>query len=91
LVPLLSSIVREQKARKVNPKREKREGMRDGYQRKMKEIFTALKRRAATVMGVILAPTRLLERAILRAVHHAPVIQTVKQTVKLFKKRYTEM
>jgi hypothetical protein len=40
-VPLLSSIVREQKARKVSPKRERKEGMRDDYQRKMKKIFIA--------------------------------------------------
>jgi hypothetical protein len=40
-VPFLSSIVREQKARKVNPKRERKEGIRDGYQCKTKEIFIA--------------------------------------------------
>jgi hypothetical protein len=42
LVPLLSFIVHKQKARKVNPKRERKEGLRDGYQRKAKGIFIAL-------------------------------------------------
>jgi hypothetical protein len=41
LVPLLSFIVCKQKARKVNPKRERKEGMRDSYQRKAKGIFIA--------------------------------------------------
>jgi hypothetical protein len=31
LSPLLSSIVRKQKARKVNPKQERKEGMQDDF------------------------------------------------------------
>jgi hypothetical protein len=41
-VPLLSSIDCERRARKVNPRQErKKEELQDGYQRKTKEIFIA--------------------------------------------------
>jgi hypothetical protein len=41
-------------------------------------------------MGLVLVPARPLECIILRTVHHAPVAQTVKQTVQLLSKRYIE-
>jgi hypothetical protein len=42
-------------------------------------------------MGVISIPVRPLKRAILKIVHCAPVIQTVKQIIQFFIERYTEM
>jgi hypothetical protein len=50
-----------------------------------------VKHHVATVMGVILVPTRPLKCVISKTVHHAPVIQTVKQIVQLFKERYIKM
>jgi hypothetical protein len=41
-------------------------------------------------MGILLILAHLLEYAILRTMHHALVIQTVKQTVQLFRERYIE-
>jgi hypothetical protein len=49
-----------------------------------------VKRHVAIVMGVLFTPTLPLKCAALRTVHHVSVIQTVKQTVQLFRKRYTE-
>jgi hypothetical protein len=42
-------------------------------------------------MGVISIPSRPLARAALKIMHHALVIQTVKQTVQLFREMNTEM
>jgi hypothetical protein len=64
--------------------------MREGYQRKMKGYLYPVKHRAATVINVLLTSTHPLNCVASRIVHHAPVIQTVKQTVQLFRKRYTE-
>jgi hypothetical protein len=72
LVPLLSSIVHEQKARKVNPKRERKQEMRYGY---------PVKHRIGIIMDVVLVPARPLECTISRTVDHAPVIQMVKKVV----------
>jgi hypothetical protein len=44
----------------------------------------------AIVTGVLLVHMHPLKCVALRTVHHALVIQTVKQTVQLFSKRYTE-
>jgi hypothetical protein len=55
--------------------------MRDGFQRGTKVIFIAWERHAATVMGVVSFTTLAINSDALRIVHHAPVIQTVKQTV----------
>jgi hypothetical protein len=41
-------------------------------------------------MGILLTPVNPLKSIALRTVHHVPVIQTVKQMVQLFRKRYTE-
>jgi hypothetical protein len=49
-----------------------------------------MKHHVATVMDVLLTPVHPLKCVALRIVHRAPVIQTVKQTVALFRKRYTE-
>jgi hypothetical protein len=40
-------------------------------------------------MGILLALAHSLKCVISRTVHHASVIQTVKQTVQLFRERYT--
>jgi hypothetical protein len=37
-------------------------------------VVIVVKRRTATVIGIILVPTRPLECVILRTVHHAPFI-----------------
>jgi hypothetical protein len=68
----------------MNPKASEEDGMRDGYQCKMKEIFIAheVSRDYSNVR--VMVPARPLECVILRIVHHAHVIQTVKQTVQLF-------
>jgi hypothetical protein len=44
----------------------------------------------ATVTGILLVHAHPLECVALRTMHRAPVIQTAKQTVQLFSKRYTE-
>jgi hypothetical protein len=49
-----------------------------------------MKRRTATVMGVLSAPAHPLKCVALIAVHCAWVTQTIKQTVQLFRKRYTK-
>jgi hypothetical protein len=49
-----------------------------------------MKCHAATVMDIILVPARPLKCVILRTMHRAPIIQTAKQTVKLFRERYTK-
>jgi hypothetical protein len=49
-----------------------------------------VKRRAVTVMGVLSTPVHPLNCIASRTMHRVPVIQTVKQTVQLFRKRYTE-
>jgi hypothetical protein len=72
LVPLLSSIMAKRR-REENSKRESK-GMRDGYQRKMKEIFISVKRCSATVMGIVSIPARPLAHVALKIMHHAPVI-----------------
>jgi hypothetical protein len=45
---------------------------------------------AATLTNNLLILTHPLECTILRIVHRALVIQNVKQTVQLFRERYTE-
>jgi hypothetical protein len=89
LVPLLFSIVAKRRRGVENPKQESK-GMRDDYQRKMKEIFIAVKHRSAIVMGIVLIPARSLVHVALKIMHHAPIVQTVKQTIQLFRERYTE-
>jgi hypothetical protein len=57
----------------------------------MKEIFiawVASHRYSACVVSVS-APA--INSGVLRIVHHAPVIHTVKQIVKLLSKKYAEM
>jgi hypothetical protein len=49
-----------------------------------------MKHHAATVMGIISVHVPPLKCAILRIVQCAPVVQAVKQTIQLFRKRYTE-
>jgi hypothetical protein len=49
-----------------------------------------MKCRAITVMDVLLTPTHPLKCVVSRIMHHASVTQMVKQTVQLFRKRYTE-
>jgi hypothetical protein len=49
-----------------------------------------VKHRYATVMGVVLIPARSFTSVALRNVHRALVIQTVKQTIQLFREMYTE-
>jgi hypothetical protein len=49
-----------------------------------------VKRRATTVMSVLSTPVHPLKCVTSRIVHRASVIQTVKQTIPLFRKRYTE-
>jgi hypothetical protein len=44
----------------------------------------------AIVMGVVVVPTCPRECIISRTVHHATVIQMVKQAVQLFRERYIE-
>jgi hypothetical protein len=70
--------------------RGKSKGMRDGYQRKIKEIFTVVKHRGATVMGVVSILMHPLAHVTLKIMHHVPVIQANKQIVQLFRERYTE-
>jgi hypothetical protein len=41
-------------------------------------------------MNILLVHAHPLECVALRTVHCAPVIQTVKQTVQVFRERYTE-
>jgi hypothetical protein len=57
--------------------------MRDGSQRGMKEIFIVWGHHAAIVMGVVMFPVLAINSDVLKTVHHAPVIQTVKQTIQL--------
>jgi PHP family Zn ribbon phosphoesterase len=45
---------------------------------------------AATITDVVLIQAHPLKHVISRTVHRASVIQTVKQIVQLFRKRYTE-
>jgi hypothetical protein len=59
--------------REENPKR-KSNVMQDGYQRKMKEIFIAMKHRDTVVMYVILIPVCPLTRVALKIMHRALVI-----------------
>jgi hypothetical protein len=49
-----------------------------------------VKHHTATVMGVLSTPAQPLKCVALRTMHRASVIQTVKQTIQLFRKRYTE-
>jgi hypothetical protein len=49
-----------------------------------------VKHRAAIVMGVLLTRVHPLKCVALRTVHYASVIQTIMQTVQLFRKGYTE-
>jgi hypothetical protein len=70
----------KRRRREKNPKRESN-GIQDGYQRKMKEIFIAVKRRDATVTCFILIPACPLTRVTLKNVHRALVILTIKQTI----------
>jgi hypothetical protein len=49
-----------------------------------------VKRRATTVMSVLSTPVHPLKCVTSRIVHRASVIQTVKQTIPFFRKRYTE-
>jgi hypothetical protein len=49
-----------------------------------------MKRRGATAMGVNSIPTYPLERAALKIMHHASIIQMVKQIIQLFREMYTE-
>jgi hypothetical protein len=44
----------------------------------------------ATVMGVLLIPAHPLKCVILRTMRRVPVIQTAKQTIQLFREKYTE-
>jgi hypothetical protein len=76
LVPLLSSIMAKRR-REENPKQGS-EGMWDGYQRKMKEIFIAGKCHDATVTDVISIPVCPLVCVALKTMHRAPVIQAGK-------------
>jgi hypothetical protein len=54
----------------------------------MKEIFIVVKHHDATVMNVISIPMCPLAHITLKIVYCAPVVQTVKQTVQLFRERY---
>jgi hypothetical protein len=49
-----------------------------------------MKRHAATVTDVVSIQTHSLNHVVSRTIHRASVIQTVKQTVQLFRKGYTE-
>jgi hypothetical protein len=49
-----------------------------------------VKHRAATLIGVLSTLTHPLKCVALRIVHRASVIQTIKQTGQLFRKKYTE-
>jgi hypothetical protein len=60
--------------------------MRDGSERGTKEISIAWGRHTATVIGVISFPMLATNDDILRTVHHALIIQAVKQTVQLPRK-----
>jgi hypothetical protein len=53
-------------------------------------VFIAMEHRNATVTCVLLTPAHPLECVASRIVHHAPVIQTVKKMIQLFKERCTE-
>jgi hypothetical protein len=64
--------------------------MRDGYQRKTKEMFIVVKHHNAIVMCVILIPVHPLVRVALKTVHRVLVIQADKQTVQFFIEIYTE-
>jgi hypothetical protein len=79
----------KRRMREENPKRGS-EGMRDGYQSKMKETFIAGKHRDVIVTCIVLIPARPLTRVTSKIVHHATVIQVGKQTIQLFRERYTE-
>jgi hypothetical protein len=46
-------------------------------------IFIAWERHAATVLGVVSFPALAINSDVSRTVHHASVIQMVKQTVQL--------
>jgi hypothetical protein len=77
--------VAKRRRREKNHKQESK-GMRDDYQCKTKKIFVAVKHHGATVMDVV----SILAHAALKTVHHAPVVQTVKQIIQLFREWYTE-
>jgi hypothetical protein len=49
-----------------------------------------MKRRGATIIVVFLTPAHPIKCVASRIMHRAPVIQTVKQTDQLFRKRYIE-
>jgi hypothetical protein len=71
---------RKQRRETPSKKRQGR-GMRDGPQRGTNEIFIVGVAHAATVMGVVSVPAPTINSDALKTVHHALVIQTVKQTV----------
>jgi hypothetical protein len=56
----------------------------------MKDIFIVWGRYTTTVMDVISVPAPAINIDALRAMHRAPVIQTVKQTIQLLIKKYAE-
>jgi hypothetical protein len=56
----------------------------------VKEIFIACEASHSYSNGVILVPVHPLECVVSRIMHHAPIAQTVKQTIQLFRKRYTK-
>jgi hypothetical protein len=49
-----------------------------------------MKHHTATVICVLSTPTHPLKCVASRIVHHVPIIQMVKQTVQLFRKKYIE-
>jgi hypothetical protein len=79
----------KRRRKEENPKKGS-EGMQDGYQCKTKEIFIVGKHHGATVTNVISIPMCPLAQVTLKDMHQASVIQAGKQTIQLFRERYTE-
>jgi hypothetical protein len=64
--------------------------MQYGSQQGMKEIFIAWVASRRYSNGAASVPAPAFNGVASRIVCHAPVIQTVKQTVQLLSKKYTE-
>jgi hypothetical protein len=87
LRPLLSSIVGKQRTRERNPKQEYEEKECEMVpSRERGRYFITQEASHCYSMGAVSVPPLAFISVSLRTVCHAPVIQTVKQTVQLVRK-----
>jgi hypothetical protein len=69
----------------------KENGMRDGYQRKMKEVFIPREVSRHYSNERHFDPCAPIKCVVSITMHRAQVIQMVKHTIQLFRERYTEV